>query len=95
MFLNILCCFISNTWEKVWFLNKMFKDEDYQNLMNLITELNCAPMFETYWNIDKSILDIPRTNINAKRAVKIVEELHQKCKTDKYLRLKFISTNNF
>ena len=66
--------------------------------MNSISELNCPgamKCFTTHWNLDKSILDIPRTNICAERAVKLMEELQQKSKIDKYLTLKFIATNTF
>ena len=66
--------------------------------MNSISELNCPGAMKcltTHWNLDKSILDIPRTNICAERAVKLMEELQQKSKIDKYLTLKFIATNTF
>ena len=51
----------------------MFNEQVYQNLMNSISELNCPGALKcltTHWNLDKSIIDIPRTNICAERAVK-------------------------
>ena len=92
------CSFISNVWQEAWFSKQMFNEEVYQNLMNSISELNFPGAMKcliTHWNLDKSIIDIPRTNICAERAVKLMEELQQKSKMDKYLTLKFIATNTF
>ena len=96
--LEIPCAFISNTWQEAWFSNQMFNAEIHHKLMDGISELNCSAAmkcFLTHWNADNSVVDTPRTNICAERAVKLMEELHQKCKTDKYLNLKFIATNTF
>jgi hypothetical protein len=76
----------------------MFNAEIHQKLMDGTSELNCSAAmkcFVTHWNVDRSVVDIPRTNICAERGVKLMEELYQKCKTDKYLNLKLISTNTF
>ena len=51
--------------------------------------------FTTHWNLNKSILNVPRINICAERAMRLMEELQHKCKTDKYLSLKFTATNKF
>lgn len=94
--LEIPCAFISNTWQDAWFSNQMFNAEIHQKLMDGISELNCSAAmkcFVTHWDVDRSVVDIPRTNICAERGVKLMEELYQKCKTDKYLNLKLISTN--
>jgi len=96
--LELPCCFISTTWQEVWFSNQMFHETVYQNLMDSISQLNCSAAlkcFKTHWSSEQSILDIPRTNICAERAVKVMEDLQSKGKTDKYLSLKFIATNKF
>ena len=96
--MEIPCAFISNAWQEAWFSNQMFNTEIHQKLMEAISELNCSVAmrcFVTHWNVDSSVVDTPRTNICAKRGVKLMEELYQKCKTDKYFNLKFISTNTF
>ena len=36
---------------------------------------------------------MPRSNIVAERAVKLMEDVRSSCKTDKYLNSKFINTN--
>ena len=92
------CAFISNTWQEAWFSNQMFNAQIHQKLMDGISELNCSAAmkcFETHWNVDRSVVDIPQTNICTERGVKLMEELYQKCKTDKYLNLKLIATNTF
>ena len=61
-------------------------------------ELDCSgamKCFKTHWNLNKSILDVPRTNICAERAIKLMKELQHKCKIYKYLCLTFIATNKF
>ena len=92
------CYFIANTWQEAWFSNQIFKEDVYDNLLQSISELNCPAAltsFTTHWRSEKSVLNIPRTNICADRAVKLMEELLQKCKGEKYLILKFMSTNTF
>ena len=96
--LEIPCTFISNAWQEAWFSNQIFNAEIHHKLMDGISELNCSAAmkcFVTHWNVVTSVVDIPRTNICAERGVKLMEELLLKCKTDKYLNLKFISTNTF
>ena len=76
----------------------MFREDVYNKLKDSISMLGCSGAmncFTAHWNLNKSILDVPLTNICAKRAIKIMEELQHKYKTDKYLSLKFIATNKF
>jgi len=92
------CSFIANAWQEAWFSNQIFKEDVYDNLLQSISQLNCPgalTSFTTHWRSEKSVLNIPRKNIYAERAVKLMEELLQKCKGEKYLTLKFISTNKF
>lgn len=63
----------------IWFSNQMFNAEIHQKLVNKIVKLNCSAAlkcFVTHWNVDRSIVDIPRTNICAERGVKLTEELY-------------------
>ena len=75
----------------------MFNAEVHQKLKDGISELNWSKAkkyFAAHRNADSSIVGTPCTNL-CEQAVKLMEELHQKCKTDKYLNLKFIATNIF
>ena len=45
--------------------------------------------------VEESLIDIPRSNQNAERAVKLMEELYEKTKKVKFFNLKFIGKNNF
>ena len=51
-------------------------------------ETQCLPKFDGFYfwiKLAQYILDIQRTNICPERAVKLIYELHQECKTDKCL----------
>lgn len=77
--LKILCTFISNTWQETWFSNQMCNAEIHRKLMDGIFEWNCSAAmkcFVTYWNVERSVVDIPRTNICAEIVVKLMEELY-------------------
>ena len=92
------CPFIANAWQEAWFSNQIFKEDVYDNFLQWISQLNfpaALTSFTTHWRSEKFILNIQRTNICAERALKLMEELLQKCKGEKYLTLKFISTNKF
>ena len=96
--LEIPCVFISTTWQEAWFLNQNFNADTYRKLFNGISDLQCPTAmkcFVTQWNEEISVVDTPRTNICAERGIKLMEQLYQTCKTDKYLNLKFIATNTF
>ena len=54
------------------------KEEVYNKLKDSISILDCSgamKCFTTHWNLNKSILDVPRTNICAERAIKLMKEL--------------------
>ena len=58
--------------------------------------LQCSPAqncFQKHWSLQKSRVDVPRSNIIAERGVKLMEELKAGCKSDKNLNLKFVATN--
>ncbi len=96
--LEISSSFIANAWQEAWFSNQRFKDGIYQRLFDAIFELECPgalKCLKTHWNLDKSVVDVPRTNIIAERGIKLMEELYQKCKKDKYLNNKFVAKNKF
>jgi len=44
--------------------------------------------------LERPVLDVPRSNMVAEQAAKLMEELHSTCKTDKYLNSKFINSDS-
>ncbi|KAL7632021.1 UNVERIFIED_CONTAM: hypothetical protein RMT77_017655 [Armadillidium vulgare] len=79
-------------------LHQKFKETTSDDLHFSITELGCTSALrclKTHRNWAPSALDIPRSNMIAERAVKLMEELSEICKIDKYLHIRFVATNNF
>lgn len=94
--LRVTCDFIATTWSRAWFSNQHYSETDYEDLQSAIVKVKCPKAmkcFSTHWRKEPSVLDVPRSNIVAERAVKLMEEVHSTCKTDKYLNSKFINTN--
>ncbi|KAG0714887.1 hypothetical protein GWK47_013234 [Chionoecetes opilio] len=95
--LELPACFIAEKWQEAWFSAQKFKETTYDNLLLGITKLGCASALKclkTHWSRAPSVLDVPCSNMIAERAVKVMEELGEKCKKHKYLDLKFVATNN-
>ena len=68
----------------------------YIDLENAINRFPCKKAlvsFQTLWNKNTSVLDVPRTNIAAERGVKAMEEVVSKCKTLKHINSHFIVLN--
>jgi hypothetical protein len=94
--LKVTCDFIATTWSRAWFSNQHYSETAYEDLLSAISKLKCpkaVKCFSNHWKKEPSVLDVPRSNIVAERAVKLMEEVHSTCKTDKYLNSKFINTN--
>ena len=90
-----VCNFISNEWANFWFTKQMYNANDYDNLMSCLSEYEKAKKtLIKFWNRQPSAVKIPRSNQCAERAIKVKQELHETCKTDEKLKLKFI-LNNF
>jgi len=93
--LKTACDFSATTWSKAWLSNKHYTEDSYNQLHTALSKLNCPKAlrcFSTHWIKERSVLDVPRSNMVAKRAVKLM--LHSTCKTDKYLNSKFINSNS-
>lgn len=94
--LKITCDFIANSWAKAWFCNQYYVADAYSELRTAVESLRipkALKCFSHHWKNQRSVLDVPRSNIVAERAVKLMEELYHSCKTDKYLDSKFINNN--
>jgi len=95
--LKVTCDFIATAWAQAWFSSQHYSENVYDELLFAVSALKCSKAvtcFSTHWNKEPSVLDVPRSNIVAERAVKVMEELHATCKTDKYLNSKFINSNS-
>ena len=95
--LETIVNFLANEWQKAWFSGQVFSEESTAFLSSAIHNLKCPQAircFETHWSQEPSRIDVPRTNIIAERNVKLMEELHEHCRSDKYLNLKFLATNS-
>ena len=87
---------IANSWHEAWFTSQKFKKTSYDNLLLSIKELGCAgalKCLKTHWSRAPSVVEIPRSNMIAERAVKVMEELSKIYKKDKYLCDWFVVTN--
>src|SRR6218665_1679904 len=87
--------FIATTWSKAWFSNQHYTEQSYNQLHAAVSKLNCPKAlrcFSTNWIQERSMLDVPRSNMVAERAVKLVKELHSTGKTGKYLNSKFVNS---
>lgn len=95
--LQTTCDFIATAWANAWFSNQHYSEDTYNELHAAVSKLKCPKAlkcFSTHWIKERSVLDVPRSNMVAERAVKLMEELHSTCKTDKYLNSKFINSNS-
>lgn len=95
--LELPVSFIANSWQEAWFTDQKFKDSSYEDLHFGITELRCPSALKclkTHWNRTPSVLDVPRSNMIAERAVKAMEDLSEICKQEKTLSDRFIVTGN-
>lgn len=91
-----ICDFISTTWASAWFSNQHYCSNIYQELDSGISVLSCPnalKSFRKHWVKEMSAVDVPRTNIVAERAVKLLEQIYQTCKSNKYVNVKFVNSN--
>lgn len=96
--LGTACDFICNEWADAWFSTQYFNEASFNELLTSLRKTKCKTAIkclETHWSVEESLIDIPRSNQNAERAVKLMEELHRNSKNLKFLNLKFIGKNNF
>lgn len=95
--LQSTCNFIATVWSTAWFSNQHYSEDTYNEIHAAVSKLKCPKAlkcFSTHWIKERSVLDVPRSNMVAERAVKLMEELQGTCKTDKYLNSKFINSNS-
>ena len=96
--LEIPVSFIAFGWQKAWFSNQKFDPDIYNHILSHVRKTNCQTAekcLKTHWSQEISTIDIPRTNIVAERAIKLMQDIIQNSKSDKYINEKFITKNNF
>ena len=74
-----------------------FKPAVYNELKIALNKIGCKKGFNSlkkFWVQDDSVLNIPRTNLIAERAVKILQDVKATCKSYKYLNLKVLNKNS-
>lgn len=95
--LGITCDFISYEWATAWFQNQHYNKNTFNELLAALHKTNCKraiKCLKTHWKVDESMIDIPRSNQVAERAIKLMEELHKNSKNVTFLNMKFIGKNN-
>src|SRR6218665_2823244 len=94
--LKTTCDFIATT--KAWFSNQHYTEDSYNQLHTAASKLNCPKTLRCFFHpVDTRTISArcfsPKYMV-AERAVKLMEEPHSTCKTDKYLNSKFINSSS-
>ncbi|XP_073414115.1 N-terminal Xaa-Pro-Lys N-methyltransferase 2 isoform X1 [Dendrobates tinctorius] len=81
--LGIACNFICYEWANAWFQSQHYNEASFNELLTSLTKTKCKKAIKclkAHWLVEESLIDIPRSNQNAERPVKLMEELHAKSK---------------
>ena len=92
------CDFICYEWANAWFHSQHYNEASFNELFTSLIKIKCKKAIKclkTHWSVEESLIDIPRSNQIAERAVKLMEELHAKSRKIEFLNLKFIGKNIF
>lgn len=96
--LGTACDFICYEWANAWFKSQHYNEASFNELLTSLTKTKCKKAINCLkrsWSVEESLIDIPRSNQNAERAIKLMEGLHANSKKFEFLNLKFIGKNNF
>ena len=92
--LEKVCRFISYDWADYWFTNQMYNENDFKNLSEILKPYKKAlHSLENHWEQEPSVLNIPRSNQCAERAIKVMQELYAACRNKDKLQLRFTLSN--
>lgn len=92
--LDKVCRFISYDWAEYWFTNQMYNKNDFSNLSEILKPYKKASnTLKSHWKQEPSVLNIPRSNQCAERAIKVMQELYAVCRNKDKLQLRFILSN--
>jgi hypothetical protein len=89
--LEVVCRFISYDSAQFWFADQLYKENDFKSLSEILKKFKKAPnVLANHWNNQPSVINIPRSNQCAERAVKVMKELYNSCKNKDNLQLRVI-----
>lgn len=92
--LEKVCNFISYDWADYWFSDQTYKIYDFERLSESLRPYKKAlKCLQTHWKREPSMLNIPRSNQCAERAIKIMQDLYFMCQKKEKLHLRFILSN--
>jgi hypothetical protein len=92
--LETVCRFISYDWAQYWFSDQMYNENDFRNLSEILKPHKTAlQILKNHWKQEPSVLQIPRSNQCAERAIKVMQELYAACRNKDKLQLRFILSN--
>ena len=92
--LEKVCRFISYEWAEHWFSSQKYNDNDFKNLSDVLKPYKKAlQSFKNHWKKEPSVIDIPRSNQIAERAIKVMQDLYASCRKKDKLQLRFILSN--
>ena len=75
---------------RVFFYWPKIPKRRFQKLDKIAETLQEGVKLQKHWNLDPSILDIPRSNQCAECSIKVMQELYSVCKNKDKLQLRFI-----
>ena len=76
-----VCDFICNEWANAWFHSQHYNETSFNELLSSLNKIKCKKAIMclvTHWLVEESLIDIPRSNQIAERAVKLMEKLREK-----------------
>jgi len=94
MSLEKVCRFIPYDWADYWFTDQMYNENDFKNLSKTLHPYKKAlQSLKNHWKQEPSVLEIPRSNQCAERAIKVMQKLYTVCRNKEKLQLRFILSN--
>lgn len=92
--LDKICFFISYQWAEFWFADQKYKNSDFEKLSEILSPYKKAlQCLKNHWKQEPSVINIPRSNQCAERAVKVMQDLYAVCRDKSKLSLRFILSN--
>jgi hypothetical protein len=93
--LHDVCQFICGDWSEVWFSDHLYQPMVFRSLEDSVKPYKKAlTCLYNHWSQASSPLNIPRSNMCAERAIKVMQELASLCRSPEKLNLRFILSNS-
>jgi len=92
--LDNVCSFVSYDWAPFWFSKQFFNQNDYSKLGEILKPYKKATYtLQNHWKQEPSLLQIPRSNQCAERAIKVMQEIYNSCVKKDKVGLRFLLSN--